>query len=564
MSSLLLLLLVLPACFQNQPAVDDSAGNGGDDSNPDSSDTDTGSDSDSDSDNETDTSQPIESVLDIDITAPSATDEFDECLNEICFAVTVIRTDSGSPVPAEGASVDIEVKDVGYVNPDHLIADANGEVSVCTAGLPVGTLDFAVTATDGVRYEETDRAYGSFIVRPFGFALGMTRSEEVVTSLPWTPVMTKYAGNPVLPANREDSSTTPNPDVYDYVGTFIPTVVMHNGRYYMWFAGQQVANGDYFIGEAESNDGLRWTKHTGGEQGDGWSDLVSPGEDPTPDPTVEIETDTGTIPDPDTGDDTPEDDWKLQATNSPVLVYEESTSEWQLFYTGRRDSTGHLSIGLATSTQYNEEYGSGGDAYNVEDLPNAYTGSTYTGGPNPVFEPVDEDSAWAGDAVAHPSVLKNDQGYYELWYSTGRHRVGYAMSTDRGRSWNRYCKNPVLTGDGTTWEYARIKSTEVAYYDGYYIMSYTGGDTGYFQIGWAMSKDGLHWLKAPEPILSPNYEDRTSWEYLSTIGGCIVVDEDTGMLRMWYGGSNLFTSGEESPGGSAIGYAESPLPASLP
>ena len=329
MISILLPLLLGPACFQPKEAPDTGES---DDSTIDSADsdtdTDTDTDADTDTDTDTDTSQPIVPVIEIAITAPRTTDEFDECLDEICFAATITRTDSGSAVPAHGASVDIEIQGVGYVNPDHLIADTNGQVSICTAGLPVGTLDYAVTATDGVRYEEVNHAYGSFTVKPFGYALGMDRSTEILTSLPWTPVMSKYADNPVVPANREDPSVTPNPDAYDYVGTFIPTVVKHDGRYYMWFAGQQVANGDYFIGEAESTDGVHWVKHAGGSEGDGWSDLVSPGEDPTPDPTVEIETDTGTIPDPDTGDDTPEDDWKLQATNSPVLVYEDSTSEW--------------------------------------------------------------------------------------------------------------------------------------------------------------------------------------------------------------------------------------------
>jgi len=537
--------LLLSACWTNDPGDTDStttADNGGDAD----TDTDTDSDSDTDSDTDTDTSA-IKSNITIDITSPDPSSYTDEC-DEVCFGATVYQDGA----PAAGALVDVEVEDYGYVAAD-LVADANGQVYSCFAGMSAGTHNFAVSAERGGSYEDRGRDFGSFQIKPFGYSVGFDRSAEILDAPPWIPTFTKYADNPVLWGNREDPNATDNPDVYDYVGTLLPTVVKKDSKYYMWYAGQQVALGDYYIGQAESNDGITWTKHSGGAQGDGWSDYVSGPEDATPDPTI----DTG-AGDPDTGDDTPLDDWKVQATNSPVLVYEAALDEWQLYYTGRRDAGGHLSIGLATSTQFDVQYprGPGGDAYYVEDLPNAWPDD----GDNPVLEPNDEDNYWAGDAVAHPSVVSHGDGFEELWYSTGKHRVGYALSTDWGRNWTRYCHNPILIGgDHDSWEASRVKSTEVAMYDGYYIMTYTGGDTSYFQIGWAMSKDGIHWAKAEEPILSSESDNRDSWEYISVIGGTLLVDEDAGKLKMWYGGTNNFEGG-----GSAIGYATADLPSSLP
>jgi hypothetical protein len=289
----------------------------------------------------------------------------------------------------------------------------------------------------------------------------------------------------------------------------------------MWYAGQQVDGGDYVLGAASSPDGLTWTKL-------GMVDGISQ-------PTGNLDV-----------------DWNATATNSPVLLEHDGT--WMLYYTGKRGDTSDLNVGLATSA----EYGAGGSAVNVSNLP-----AETEGGINPVFQHVDEEEGWGGEAVAHPSVLWNeDKGFFEMWYSTGLHRVGYAISRD-GLEWDRYCNNPVLLGtalndDGTThWEMGRVKSTEVVYWNGYYMMTYTGADTGYFQLGWAMSTDAIHWAKAPEPVLSP--DESGDWENGALQGGFLVPDGTT--LRMWYGAS--FSQGGGF-NGTTINYADTPLPTSLP
>lgn len=277
---------------------------------------------------------------------------------------------------------------------------------------------------------------------------------------------------------------------WDAAGTLLPTVWADGGGWAMYYAGTSEA--DYIVGAATSDDGLAWTKAAGNP--------VFPAS----------ATDT----------------WKLYSTNSPMLLHD--GTEWLLYYTGRATETGELSVGLAT----------GADPLALTDVPE-----------NPVLPWQATDNDWAGSAVAHPSVLVRD-GVYQAWYSGGRHKVGYALSTD-GRTWTRYCHNPVFEGSAADWEMNQVKSTEVVWRDPYYMMTYTGGATGSFQVGWAMSTDGVRWVRAEEPVIAPAEEGGT-WESASVIGATLWVDEAAGLLRTWYGGTGMDTS--------AIGYAEATLP----
>ncbi|MBM4365947.1 MAG: hypothetical protein FJ102_07000 [Deltaproteobacteria bacterium] len=445
-------------------------------------------------------------ALEVRIVAPVAGELTDECA-DVCFTIEV--TENGAP--ATGAEVDVELRDWGFAFFDMLTRD-DGLASYCTYGIPAGTHEFVAVATHEKLPGEVFTAEGSLTVAPFGHAMGFDRSTEIIEELPYIPKFQDYPGNPVLPPTGDEAD-------FDAVGTILPTVATDGTGYFMWYAGQQILGEDYLIGAAASDDGFAWERLGLGEPG------VPSGI---------------------------EGDWKYLSTNSPFLMLD--GDEWRLYYTGRREESGNLSIGLATSTEYAAQHGSAGSAYKLSDLP-----PIEKGGENPVLDHIDAEELWGGDAVAHPSVVKNPQGFYEMWYSTGRHRVGYALSPD-GLDWTHYCNNPVLLGESEAgnWELGRVKSTEVAMLGDYYLMAYTGGDTGYFQVGWAMSLDGIHWTKAENPVLAPDAE--SSWKNQSTIGASLMVDEAKGLLRTWYSGT--YTGGGNA--GSAVGYAEAELPTSLP
>lgn len=275
---------------------------------------------------------------------------------------------------------------------------------------------------------------------------------------------------------------------WDGVAVALPSVVATDDGFTMWYAGSD--GGDYVIGAATSPDGVEWTRI---------------GDKP-------LLTGSGV-----------EGDWKRYSVNSPMIV--PNGDEWALFYDGRAEESGNINIGLAVGAAPTE----------VADVSES-----------PVFRWTEGESSWGGQAVAHPSVVINDQGFWELWYSTGLQKIGYAYSTD-GRAWSRYCHNPVFIPDtGSTWENGTVKAAEVIQTADGYAMTYSGGGMGTFQVGWAMSRDGLHWQRAPEPILAPQGND---WEHRATLSAPLaVVGEE---VWMWYTGTDGV--------GSSIGLAKAPI-----
>ena len=204
---------------------------------------------------------------------------------------------------------------------------------------------------------------------------------------------------------------------------------------------------------------------------------------------------------------------------------------WRVYYAGRAEDSRDITIGMAMGLE--------------PDVVVDYPG-------NPVFEWSESEVSWAGQAVGHPAILRHPDGHWEMRYSTGLHKLGYAYSMD-GLDWKRWCRNAVMTGEtGDSWESHQLKAADVILHDGWYLMAYTGGVRGSFRIGWAMSRDGLNWTRATDPVLRPALEPGT-WESSAVTGPSLWADGGT--LRMWYGGSGLT--------GSANGLATASLPASL-
>ena len=278
---------------------------------------------------------------------------------------------------------------------------------------------------------------------------------------------------------------SPSPDA---AGLMFPSVAKVDDTWVMWHA--RTPDLDYSIGVATSNDGVAWTKVAG-------ESILPTGLDGS---------------------------WRRYATNSPMFL--QVGIDWRVYFTGRGGETGDLTIGMA-----------------------AVDGAALTAPypENPVFGWSDSELDWAGTAVAHPSIIHHPDGQLEMWYSTGYHRIGYAYSLD-GIGWNRHCKNPVFEGEGAGWEAASVKSAEVVYAQGYYMMSYTGGPRGDFMLGWAMSRDGIHWTRSALPVLATPTTPGT-WESNSVLGSALVVDGDT--LKMYYSGTGVT--------GSAIGLATASL-----
>lgn len=163
------------------------------------------------------------------------------------------------------------------------------------------------------------------------------------------------------------------------------------------------------------------------------------------------------------------------------------------------------------------------------------------------------ESEWDGDELNRPSVILRD-GVYEMWYSgqmkpytnEGRSCIGYARSRD-GIHWERSV-HPVMVPD-QSWEGNSIMCPHVMYEEDSktYKMWYSGGGNHEPDaIGYAESVDGKVWKKAVE---NPDMEKGSApWEREKT-AGCHVLK--------WNGYYYMFYIGFIHVDRAAIGLARS-------
>jgi predicted GH43/DUF377 family glycosyl hydrolase len=151
--------------------------------------------------------------------------------------------------------------------------------------------------------------------------------------------------------------------------------------------------------------------------------------------------------------------------------------------------------------------------------------------------------------IIQPKVVF-DENMYKMWYAneanSGVHSIGYAVSTD-GFHWYRKVDKPVLSaGTNGRWDSYGVSLGAVIKENGIYKMYYTGNPThdGPYQIGLAVSPDGINWTKNPQPVLyadslfEPNITaseviklNNTYYMYYSTVTSnrrvvCIALSDD--------------------------------------
>ena len=70
--------------------------------------------------------------------------------------------------------------------------------------------------------------------------------------------------------------------------------------------------------------------------------------------------------------------------------------------------------------------------------------------------------------------------------------------------WTRSSETPILSPQGASWESAGTFNPAVMLYNGKIVMLYRAQDTsGTSLLGYAESKDGVHFTRRPEPVLAP-------------------------------------------------------------
>ena len=70
--------------------------------------------------------------------------------------------------------------------------------------------------------------------------------------------------------------------------------------------------------------------------------------------------------------------------------------------------------------------------------------------------------------------------------------------------WSRASQTPILSPEGDGWESAGVFNPAVVMHEGKFVMLYRAQDKqGTSRLGYAESTDGIHFMRRPEPVLSP-------------------------------------------------------------
>ena len=158
--------------------------------------------------------------------------------------------------------------------------------------------------------------------------------------------------------------------------------------------------------------------------------------------------------------------------------------------------------------------------------------------PAPILT-TDGSSWWETTYVRASTVTKESDNLYRMWYAgqnASNYRIGYATSTD-GFNWTKYVSNPVLNF-GLSWEATHVQMPSVLKDDdGSYKMWYMGQGSNW-QIGYATSPDEINWIKynsGASPVLTIG--DSGDWDDYH-VGAPFVMKESDGIYKMWYSGND--------------------------
>lgn len=157
------------------------------------------------------------------------------------------------------------------------------------------------------------------------------------------------------------------------------------------------------------------------------------------------------------------------------------------------------------------------------------------------------ENGWEFD-VNRPSVIYKD-GLFHLWYAallpsdihvygSGGASIGYAVSED-GLHFERR-ETPVMVSDEATWEERCVTCPYVRYDEELKLfrMWYSGGQSYEPEcIGYAVSGDGVHWVKTSNnPILTP---DESRFFEQERVTAATVIKQDGWHYMFYVGFENM-------------------------
>lgn len=176
-------------------------------------------------------------------------------------------------------------------------------------------------------------------------------------------------------------------------------------------------------------------------------------------------------------------------------------------------------------------------------------GKTFTKHGEPILQADSSVGAWDEAGVADPYVIEYD-GLYYMYYlgmnNVAIQRLGVAVSED-GIHWIKSVANPILdVGAKDTFDENGLGEPSVVYHAPYFYMFYTGRDAKENRnIGYALSVDGINWKKYSTDGL---VDFQVEWNSKVICDTTFLLDAETGLLDVWYGGGNIASPDENLNG----------------
>jgi len=158
--------------------------------------------------------------------------------------------------------------------------------------------------------------------------------------------------------------------------------------------------------------------------------------------------------------------------------------------------------------------------------------------------------SWDERGIGDPYVIRAGRLYYMFYLGMDRarrQRLGVAASDD-GVSWYKLRSNPILEpGAYGAFDANGVGEPAVWASRGYYWMLFTGRDGGEMRrLGFARSRDGVHWEKLPMVIAGEQ-----PWDSKVICDASVIVNGDH--VTVWFGGGDVAHPDQNIDGQIGVG-----------
>ena len=231
--------------------------------------------------------------------------------------------------------------------------------------------------------------------------------------------------------------------------------------------------------------------------------------------------------------------WDRYGIETVTVVIKPTNGKYLMFYAGHVAPSAHYyHIGLATSE----------DGINWEKHPEPVLTPLYDW-EKPYTLPEDHPEAGIlSGGVLEPTVIYDqEEAIFKMWYatlgledgitfSTCSGRIGYATSKD-GIHWERNEEPVFVVGPVDAWDSDWVSHVHVIQdpaSSGYHLF-YAGesGEQGIYGIGHAYSEDGLNWQRNPHNPIIRN--EKGAWNSKMTGGPSALIKDNK--FSVWFFGS---------------------------